>query len=48
MKLSQSGNWETPDPIKGRICFLQDGKPSEFLSRNAYFVVIFRRKEVLK
>ncbi len=29
-------------PIKGRIRFLRDGKPSEYPSRNAYVVVIWR------
>jgi len=31
-------------PIKGRIKFLVDGKPSKFPSRNAYCVVIWRKK----
>lgn len=31
-------------PIKGRIRFLVDGKPSKHLSRNAYCVVIWRKK----
>jgi hypothetical protein len=30
-------------PIKGRIRFLVDGKPSKHMSRNAYCVVIWRR-----
>jgi len=30
-------------PIKNRIRFLINGQPSEYPSRNAYFVVIFRR-----
>ena len=34
-------------PIKNRIRFLIDGRPSEYPSRNAYLVVIFRKKEVL-
>jgi phage N-6-adenine-methyltransferase len=31
-------------PIKGRIRFLVDGKPSKHASRNAYCVVIWRKK----
>ncbi|MCW4040550.1 MAG: phage N-6-adenine-methyltransferase [Candidatus Bathyarchaeota archaeon] len=31
--------------LSGRIRFLVDGKPSEYPSRNAYFVVIWRRCE---
>lgn len=31
-------------PIQGRIKFLVDGKPSKFPSRNAYCVVIWRKK----
>ena len=31
-------------PIKGRIRFLVDGKPSKHMSRNAYCVVIWRKK----
>ena len=31
-------------PIKGRIRFLVDGKPSKHSSRNAYCVVIWRKK----
>lgn len=31
-------------PIKGRIRFLVDGKPSKHASRNAYCVVIWREK----
>ena len=31
-------------PIKGRIRFLRDGKPSEYPSRNAYVVVIWRKR----
>jgi phage N-6-adenine-methyltransferase len=30
-------------PIKGRIRFLVDGKPSKYASRNAYCVVIWRK-----
>ena len=30
--------------VKGRIRFLRDGVPSEFMSRNAYMCVIFRKK----
>ena len=29
--------------IKGRIRFLYNGKPSEFMSRNAYMCIIFRK-----
>jgi len=32
-------------PIKGRIRFLRDGKPSEYPSRNAYVVVIWRARD---
>lgn len=32
-------------PIKGRIRFLVDGKPSKHTSRNAYCVVIWRKNE---
>lgn len=31
-------------PIKGRIRFLVNGKPSEFPSRNAYICVIWRKR----
>jgi len=31
-------------PIKGRITFLVDGKPSPYPARNGYFVVIWRKK----
>lgn len=32
-------------PIKGRIKFLVDGKPSEFCSRNAYVCIIWRARK---
>ena len=31
--------------IKGRIRFLRDGKPSEFVSRNSYILIIYRKNE---
>jgi len=31
-------------PIKGRITFLVDGKPSPYPARNGYFVVIWRKR----
>jgi len=32
-------------PIKGRITFLVDGKPSPYPARNGYFVVIWRKRK---
>jgi hypothetical protein len=29
--------------VKGRIRFLHDGSPSEYVSRNSYMCVIFRK-----
>ena len=31
--------------IKGRIRFLRDGKPSEFVSRNSYILIIYRKND---
>jgi hypothetical protein len=30
--------------IKGRIRFIHEGKPSEFMSRNAYMCIVFKKK----
>lgn len=38
------GNAEYYAQPQGRIRFLQDGKPSKYQARNAYMVVIFRRR----
>lgn len=31
-------------PIKGRITFLVDGKPSSYPARNGYFVILWRKR----
>jgi len=31
--------------IKGRIRFIKDGKPSKFVSRNSYILIIYRKNE---
>ena len=32
-------------PIKGRITFLVDGKPSSYPARNGYFVILWRKRK---
>ena len=32
-------------PLKGRIRFIKDGKPSKFVSRNSYILIIYRKNE---